>query len=39
MRRFPLGMKNSAQQYRQIQYSLDAGEAGWVLRPEQSVEF
>jgi len=39
MRRFPLGMKNSAQQYRQIQYRLDAGEAGWVLRPEQSVKF
>jgi hypothetical protein len=39
MRRFPIGAKTNPQHYRQIQYRLVAGEAGWVLKPERVDEF
>jgi hypothetical protein len=34
LRRFPVGGK-----MRQITYRLEAGEAGWILRPGRSIEF
>jgi hypothetical protein len=34
LRRFPVGGKT-----RQISYKLEAGEAGWILRPGRSTEF
>jgi hypothetical protein len=39
MRRFPIGKTSNPRHYRQIQYRLVAGEAGWILKPERITEF
>jgi len=39
MRRFPVASSNDVPRYRQIQYRLSAGEAGWVLKPERADSF
>jgi len=39
MRRFPLVSRNGVQRYRQIQYKLAAGEAGWTLKVDRVDSF
>jgi len=35
VRRFPVAPRNGVQHYRQIQYKLVAGEAGWMLKVDR----
>jgi hypothetical protein len=39
MRRFPVVSRNGVQRYRQIQYRLIAGEAGWILKVDRVDSF
>ena len=39
MRRFPVVTRNGVQRYRQIQYKLIAGEAGWTLKIDRVDSF
>lgn len=39
VRRFPVASRNGVQHYRQIQYKLVAGEAGWMLKVDRVESF